>query len=261
MNVQSNWWEDFFHGVAVDMWLNAVSPEHTAQEAEFVARTLEAPPGAELLDVPCGGGRLAIALAAQGYRMTAVDLSAEFLAHARAADADGRVAWEQGDMRDLPWPQRFDGAFCCGNSFGYLDDEGNGAFLRAVAATLKPRARLVLDTGVVLESVLESSKGRFWAKIGDVYFMKDSAYDQARGRLDSEYTFITNGKVETRSASYRAYTFRQIVDLVVASGFEVESAETWARDRVVNPYASGRPPATEPYRAGAPSLLLTVRRV
>jgi hypothetical protein len=35
-------------------------------------------------------------------------------------------------MRDLPWSERFDGAFCAGNSFGYLDDEGNAAFLCAV---------------------------------------------------------------------------------------------------------------------------------
>jgi hypothetical protein len=44
-------------------------------------------------------------------------------------------------MRDLLWRSRFDGAFCFGNSFGYLDDEGNAAFLRAVAAALVVRAR------------------------------------------------------------------------------------------------------------------------
>ena len=49
--------------------------------------------------------------------MTGVDLSAEFLGHARAADPGGRVVWEQRDMRDLPWRDRFDGAFCYGNSF------------------------------------------------------------------------------------------------------------------------------------------------
>ena len=39
--------------------------------------------------------------------------------------------------------QRFDGAFCVGNSFGYLDDEGNAAFLRAVRAALKPGGRFI----------------------------------------------------------------------------------------------------------------------
>ena len=67
MNVQSNWWESFFEGVAVDLWLQALPPEHTEREAEFLARTLAVPSGAEVLDVPCGGGRLSLALARRGY--------------------------------------------------------------------------------------------------------------------------------------------------------------------------------------------------
>ena len=63
-------------------------------------------------------------------------------------------------MRDLPWPARFDGAFCLGNSFGYLDDEGNASFLRAVAAALKPGARFVLETPMVLENLLGHLKDR-----------------------------------------------------------------------------------------------------
>ena len=260
MDVQSNWWESFFQGVAVDMWLQAVSPGHTRHEAAFIAAALGAAPGAQLLDVPCGGGRLSIALASRGYRMTAVDLSAEFLDHARAADAAGTVAWEKRDMRDLPWPARFDGAFCAGNSFGYLDDDENAAFLRSVGAALKPGARFLLDCGTVLESLLVNLTERFWAKTGDVYLLKTSDYDHARGRINSEYAFVSGRTIETRRASYRAYSFRQIAELFEQSGFVVESADAWKRTGAVNPYADDAPLATEPYKVGAPSLLLTARR-
>ena len=128
----SNWWEHFFEGLSVKLWLEALSQEHTDSEADTIARLLGAAPGAELLDVPCGGGRLSLALAERGYRLTGVDVSREFLEHARSCDGADRVNWEHREMRDLPWPGRFDGAFCVGNSFGYLDDEGNAAFLRAV---------------------------------------------------------------------------------------------------------------------------------
>ena len=63
MNVQSNWWETFFTGVAVDMWVQAVPEEHTRQEAERLETLLAVRPGAEVLDVPCGAGRLASVLA------------------------------------------------------------------------------------------------------------------------------------------------------------------------------------------------------
>jgi SAM-dependent methyltransferase len=230
VNVQSNWWEGFFEGVVVDMWLRAVPPEHSEREADFLTRTLAVPSGARLLDVPCGGGRLSLALARRGYQLTGVDWSPEFLDHARTCDTAREVTWERRDMRDLPWRAQFDGAFCYGNSFGYLDDEGNAAFLRAVAAALKPGARFVLETPMVLENLLGHLQDRAWWNVGDLYLLVVNRYDQERERLDIEYTFASNGRFEVRSGSHRAYSYRELVDLIQTAGFTVEPAEPWTRD-------------------------------
>jgi SAM-dependent methyltransferase len=230
MDVPSKWWEDFFKGAAVDLWLQALSPEQTELEARSLESTLAVAPGAELLDVPCGGGRLSLALAARGYRLTGVDWSLEFLDHARSRDGADRVAWERRDMRDLPWQARFDGAFCVGNSFGYLDDEGNAAYLRAVHAALKPGARFVLETPMVLENLLRHLSDRPWWRVSDMYLLVANEYDPARERLDIEYTFISNGRMEVRRGSHRAYTYRELVGLIEASGFAVELGKPWTRD-------------------------------
>jgi SAM-dependent methyltransferase len=229
VDVQANWFETFFHGIAVDLWRQALPPEHTNKEAADIEGLLAAPPGGELLDVPCGHGRLSTALAARGYRVTGVDLSTEALGHARSADADARVSWEHRDMRDLPWPGRFDGAFCFGNSFGYLDDEGDLAFLRSVAAALKPRARFVLETPMVLESLLPQLKDRPWFTAGDIHLLVANSYDPARGRLDIEYTFVRNGTTEVRRSTHRVYTYRQLVELMREAGFSVQSDPEWTR--------------------------------
>ena len=230
MSVQSNWWEHFFEGVAVDLWLQALPPEHTEREANFLARTLAVPSGAELLDVPCGAGRLSLALAQRGYQLTGVDWSLEFLRHARSCDTLHTVTWERRDMRDLPWRARFDGAFCLGNSFGYLDDEGNAAFLRAVAAALKPGARFVLETPMVLENLLGHLQDRAWWKVGDMHLLVVNKYDHTQERLDIEYTFVSNGRVEVRRGSHRAYSYRELVDLLEAADFSVELDQPWTRD-------------------------------
>jgi 2-polyprenyl-3-methyl-5-hydroxy-6-metoxy-1,4-benzoquinol methylase len=230
MSVASNWWEHFFEGLFVKLWLQALSPEHTASEAVTIARLLCAAPGADLLDVPCGGGRLSLALAERGYRLTGVDLSRDFLEHARSCDGADRVNWEHRDMRDLPWRGRFDGAFCVGNSFGYLDDEGNAAFLRAVSEALKPGGRFVLETPMVLENLLHQLQDRPWWKIGDTYLLVSNQYDHTRSRLDIEYTFVSNGRSEVRSGSHRAYRYAELCDLIESSGFEVTVATPWTRD-------------------------------
>ena len=230
MDVQTNWWENFFEGVAVTMWLQALPAGHTQAEADRLARLLAAPAGGEILDVPCGAGRLALALAERGYRLTGVDRSSEFLGHARSRGAVRQVTWEQRDMRNLPWPERFDGAFCMGNSFGYLDDEGNAAFLRSVRNALKPGGRFVLETPMVLENLLNHLQPRPWWKAGDVYLLVENQYDAASARLNIEYTFVSNGRVEVRRGSHRAYSYRELVDLLTVSGFAVELADPWTRD-------------------------------
>jgi len=230
VDVHTNWWESFFEGVSVTMWLHALPAEHTEREATRLAGLLAATPGAEILDVPCGAGRLSLALAERGYRLTGVDWSPEFLGHARARDARQQVGWERRDMRDLPWSRRFDGAFCVGNSFGYLDDEGNAAFLRAVWSALKPGGRFVLETPMVLENLLHHLQPRPWWKVGDVYLLVENQYDAARTRLDIEYTFISNGRVDVRRGSHRAYSCRELTALLMTSGFAVELAEPWTRD-------------------------------
>jgi 2-polyprenyl-3-methyl-5-hydroxy-6-metoxy-1,4-benzoquinol methylase len=230
VNVQPNWWETFFTGVAVDMWVQAVPEEYTEQEADRLEELLSVAPGAEILDVPCGAGRLALVLAQRGYRMTGVDWSSECLAHARAAPGSANIAWEQRDMRDLPWTGRFDAAFCLGNSFGYLDDRANETFLRSVRQTLKRGARFILETPMVLENLLSHIQSRPWWKAGDVYLLVENQYDPATGRLDIEYTFAKHGGIEVRRGSHRAYPYRELVELLRSAGFSVDVAEPWTRE-------------------------------
>jgi SAM-dependent methyltransferase len=259
VNVQSNWWSTFFSGPAVEMWLGAVSAEHTAAEAEYVVRQLALPAGAAVLDVPCGGGRIANALAERDLRVVGVDLSTEFLRHARAADTAGRVEWHERDMRDLPWPARFDGAVCLGNSFGYLDDEGNEAFAAALARAVKPGGRVLMDTGVIAEAVIPRFVERTWMQIKDITFLAARQYDHQQGRIESDYTFIKNGIADARSALHRIYPYREFVGLFERAGFSMVAAETVETCGSENPYAQARL-ATRPFSLGAPTLLMTMER-
>src|SRR6185295_9388208 len=67
-HIKTNWYEDFFRGVANDLWRKAISPEQTRVEADFLENTFGAK--SRLLDVPCGNGRHTLELARRGCRMT-----------------------------------------------------------------------------------------------------------------------------------------------------------------------------------------------
>jgi len=170
MSAPDEWWRTFFSGLSVEMWLQATPEEQTRQEADFIQKMLQVRPPSRLLDVPCGGGRHALALAGRGYSLTGVDISSDFLNAARAAATERslKVAWEQRDTRELPWTAEFEGAYCFGNSIGYQDEAGNADFLKAVGHALKPGARFVLDASYIVEVVLPTLQHRAWYQAGHI---------------------------------------------------------------------------------------------
>src|SRR5436309_172739 len=109
MNMQKQWWQDFFTGLVLQ-FPEIYSPEQTQADAAFLVETLAPAPGARILDVPCGRGRIALALAERGFHVSGVDLTPEFIADAdRSAKERGlTVHLEQRNMLDVPTDASFD---------------------------------------------------------------------------------------------------------------------------------------------------------
>lgn len=239
-----DWYRTFFTGLTAEAARNI--PYQTDADLNVLLTELSPAPGARILDVPCGTGRLSVPLAERGFHVTGVDLSADLLADAEKAGRGLPARFEQRDMRDLHWPGEFDAAFCFGNSFAYLGEEGDRAFLKAVAHCLKPGGRFALHTGVAAESVFVTRLQRAWFPLGELLFLVDTDYDPATARLTSTYTMIRAGKKETKRAVYQVYTYRQIIRMLEDVGFgRIESYGSLTQ---------------EPYRLGSPNLWLVATR-
>jgi len=143
--------EDRFAQVAAnyDRWVNW--EPRLRKEMPFLTATL--PAGATLLDVGCGTGAHALALAASGYRVTGLDQSESMLEQARAAAKaavaqSATVEWVAGDILDpavLPG-RGFDAVLALGNallSFG--DDQKVEEGLRAMVERVNPGGVLILQ--------------------------------------------------------------------------------------------------------------------
>lgn len=211
------WWRSFFPEGWAEVVGDALDPETTAAQVDQIERLLELEPGARVLDVPCGQGRLTTPLAERGYAMTGVDVTPGYLGEARRQAPD--VEWVERDMRELPWVGGFHGAFCYGGSFGYFDDAGNATFTGAVARALEPGSVFLVDTHLA-ETIFPKFQPRGWRRFGDLLVLEEREWDASSGRVETEWTFIRHGDVvATNRSSIRVYTYVELRRLLEDAGF------------------------------------------
>jgi SAM-dependent methyltransferase len=204
----------------------AQTAERNEREAALLAGLAEVAPGMEVLDVPCGFGRIANRLAARGCRVTGLDASPLFLARARADAAALGVAVEYvaGDMRALPWAGRFDRLVCWFTSFGYFDDATDRRVLAGFRRALRPGGRLVLDHANLARlvraqpSAAAPAMGLF-ADLGDEVVLFRTRYDLPTGRIEYERLVVRGGRVRRYPFSVRGFTFAELRDWLVQAGF------------------------------------------
>lgn len=259
MTIPSNWYENFFSGVSLDLWRKAISPKQTKREADFLVKVLGCDKGSRLLDVPCGNGRLSLELARRGWRVTGVDIAEEFIEEASAsslsdqsADAGGttsaaRADFLLGDMRRIQGKAIYDGAYCFGNSFGFLEYADMEGFLKGVARALRPGGRFILETGMAAESCLLKFEAESSHQIEDILVTIKEQYLAEESCIDTEYVFEQNGKIDSRKAKHWIYTVGEIRRMLEHAGFEIK-----------NLYGSLK---CGPYTLGADELFVIAERI
>jgi SAM-dependent methyltransferase len=90
----------------------------TADEVAFLIEELELKPGMRVLDVGCGPGRHAYALAELGIAVHGIDISQTFIDLARE-DAPALATFERLDARSLRFDAEFDAVISlCQGAFG-----------------------------------------------------------------------------------------------------------------------------------------------
>ena len=112
-------------------------------EADLVDGLLRESGGTRVLDAGCGTGRVAIELAARGYRVTGVDVDPAMLSTARAKAP--QLPWLEADLADLATAieDEFDLVVLAGNVMIFLDPGTEGAVLSAAAGRLTAGGILV----------------------------------------------------------------------------------------------------------------------
>jgi ubiquinone/menaquinone biosynthesis C-methylase UbiE len=206
--------EDYLYFYAT--WL---TDEVDERQTELVWGLLGLEPGAEVLDVACGHGRIANRLAERGAAVTGLDADAFFLAKAR--EAGSGAEYVEGDMRQLPFGDAsFDAALLWFTAFGYFDDEGNRTVLGELRRVLRPGGRAVLDLQNLPLVLATFQRQAFVRRGADVLLDEHGEFDEKTRTLETTRTYIRNGAVREISFRLRCFLPEELREWLLAAGFE-----------------------------------------
>jgi SAM-dependent methyltransferase len=206
-----------------------LAAERTDGEVELIWRLLGLEPGMAVLDLACGHGRITQRLARRGCQMVGLDSSPGFLELARrdavALTWSGVVAPEYvlGDMRHLPWSERFDHILNWFTAFGYFDDESNRHVLHEAQRALKPGGKLLIELNN-RDAILSHLQHTSVVERDGNYLIDQTHYDVPTGRMITKRTVIRDGRVRQMRFFVRMFTFPELRDWLLAADFSsVES--------------------------------------
>ena len=102
------------------------------------------------------------------------------------------------------------------------------------------------EPGIAAESILLNLKERTWYQVEDILFAIENRYQVEDSCLDTDHTFVRDGKVETRQSKHWIYTVGEIKRMLERAGLAVQDL-----------YASLD---CQPYKLGSHSLFVVAQK-
>ena len=223
-----------------DSWSRSVTEDVAfyvaeARKATGAARATGTGPGAPVVELGVGTGRIAVPTAAAGVRVIGVDSSAGMLElcrlRAAAAGVEPLLDLRLGDLREPPVDERVPLVTCPFRSYLHLADDGERlAALRAARDLLLPGGRLIFDVFTPSADDIEDTDARWLEREPGIWERAD--WDEDERRL-----VLTVRSDDAESSMTLAWLSPDEWRLLLErAGFEVEACYGWFDRR---PYQGG----------------------
>ena len=197
--------------------------EDAPTEIDWLLQLADISPPSGVLDLCCGLGRHALELARRGFRVTAVDRNAEYLAQARTqAEKEGlEVEFVQEDMRRFRRSSAFHLALNLYTSFGYFEDpQEDRQVAQNLYASLKPGGNLVMEM-MGREVLTRIFRDRDWQPTDDGGFLLEERQPSSDWTwMNNRWILVKKGEVKEFNISHRIYGGADLARVLLESGFQ-----------------------------------------
>ena len=172
--------------------------------------------------------RTANALAERGVRVTGLDTTPRFLelASEDAATRGLDVEYVHGDMRSLPWSDRFDRVLNWFTSFGYFADDDNRRVLAETNRALTAGGRLAIENNNAAFILRNLREHDIDERDGN-FMLERREFDPVTSRMMSERVVIRDGDLRRSRFFVRMFGFPELRDWLLDAGYASVTGCDW----------------------------------
>jgi SAM-dependent methyltransferase len=148
-----------------------------------------------------------------------------------AASADVAVEFIQGDMRHIPYQDKFGLVINLFTAFGYFESQAEDQkVLQAVANALKPGGKFIIDT-INHAWLMRHFEPRGWTSLPDgMLLLEHREYDLCTGRNNVTWTMLyPDGRRHVQSHSLRVYTLVGLTAMLASAGMTLRRCGAGSR--------------------------------
>jgi len=229
MQATENINNSFFNGIYKEIWRQVLPEGLTKAENEWLLNETNIQPGERLLDLMCGYGRHALALAKKGVQVTAVDNLHDYIEEIKTAAQKENLPVDclEEDVLKLDLNGEYEAAICMGNSICFFDAGDVLKIFLQVSKHIKTGGKFIICTWRLNEIVANGFKEKAWSYVGQTKFLADSKFLLQPSRIEINNIFISpDGRTEEKTAIDYLYSLNETEQMLNLAGFVMK--EVWS---------------------------------
>ncbi|TMI86438.1 MAG: class I SAM-dependent methyltransferase [Bacteroidetes bacterium] len=190
----------FFDGHYKEIWRSLIPDGLTKAEIDFLIDKGQLKPGDKVLDLMCGYGRHALALARNGIQVTAVDNLGAYVNEVREVSQRENlvVTCIEDDVIGYEPTGIFDLVICLGNNLSFFTREETEKLFSTIGSHTKQGGIFIANSWTIAEIVFKNFVTRTWSDVNGLRYLVDNKFFFNPTRIESEITMIPNNGAEEK---------------------------------------------------------------
>ena len=221
----SNINDTYFEGHYKQIWKTIIPSELTIKETDFMMQYFNLQQGDCILDLMCGYGRHAFALAKKGMKVTAVDNLPDYIEEINQSVITENLSVNTvlGNVIEFIPVGQYDLVLCMGNSLQFFNQEELIKLLNTISSHLKPSGNFLINTWSITEIAVKHFKEKSWNTFEDLKFLTDSKFLFCPNRIETETQIIApDGTTEIKESIDYIWSLNEMEAMFRESGMKTK---------------------------------------